>query len=77
MKRLFLLLLLFASCKNAPTRQQYTGAALGTTYTIIAYADQDLDLDSALQELFDKLNNSMSTYHPPVSYTHLTLPTKA
>ncbi len=65
MKRLFLLLLLFASCKNAPTRQQYTGAALGTTYSIIAYADEDLELDQSLSELFDQLNQSMSTYHPP------------
>jgi thiamine biosynthesis lipoprotein len=64
MKRLFLLLLLFASCKNAPTRQQYTGTALGTTYSIIAYADEDLELDQSLSELFDQLNQSMSTYHP-------------
>ena len=64
MKRLFLLLLLIASCKNAPTRQQYTGAALGTTYSIIAYADEDLELDQSLSELFDRLNQSMSTYHP-------------
>ena len=64
MKRLFLLLLLFASCKNAPTRQQYTGPALGTTYSIIAYADEDLELDQSLSELFDQLNQSMSTYHP-------------
>jgi thiamine biosynthesis lipoprotein len=64
MKRLFLLLLLFASCKNTPTRQQYRGAALGTTYSIIAYADEDLELDQSLSELFDQLNQSMSTYHP-------------
>ena len=64
MNRLFLLLLLFASCKHAPTRQQYTGAALGTTYSIIAYADEDLELDQSLSELFDRLNQSMSTYHP-------------
>lgn len=64
MKRLFLLLLLFASCKNAPTRQQYTGPALGTSYSIIAYADEDLELDQSLSELFDRLNQSMSTYHP-------------
>ena len=61
---LLLLVFVIASCTNAPTRQQYTGAALGTTYSIIAYADEDLELDQSLSELFDRLNQSMSTYHP-------------
>jgi thiamine biosynthesis lipoprotein len=45
-------------------RQQYTGEALGTTYSIIAYANEDLELNQSLSELFDRLNQSMSTYHP-------------
>jgi thiamine biosynthesis lipoprotein len=65
MNRLLLLLVfVIASCTNVPTRQQYTGEALGTTYSIIAYADEDLELDQSLSELFDQLNQSMSTYHP-------------
>ena len=65
MNRLILLLvLIIASCTNVPTRQQYTGEALGTTYSIIAYANEDLELNQSLSELFDRLNQSMSTYHP-------------
>jgi thiamine biosynthesis lipoprotein len=65
MNRLLLLLVfVIASCTNVPTRQQYNGEALGTTYSIIAYADEDLELDQSLSELFDQLNQSMSTYHP-------------
>jgi len=65
MNRLLLLLvLIIASCTNVPTRQQYTGEALGTTYSIIAYANEDLELNQSLSELFDRLNQSMSTYHP-------------
>jgi len=65
MNRLILLLVLvIASCTNVPTRQQYTGEALGTTYSIIAYANEDLELNQSLSEIFDRLNQSMSTYHP-------------
>jgi len=65
MNRLILLLvLIIASCTNVPTRQQYTGEALGTTYSIIAYANEDLELNQSLSEIFDRLNQSMSTYHP-------------
>ena len=65
MNRLLLLLvLIIASCTNVPTRQQYTGEALGTTYSIIAYANEDLELNQSLSEIFDRLNQSMSTYHP-------------
>ena len=65
MNRLLLVLVfVIASCTNAPTRKQYNGEALGTTYSIIAYADEDLELDQSLSELFDRLNQSMSTYHP-------------
>ena len=65
MNRLILLLVFFvSSCTNVSTRQQYNGEALGTTYSIIAYADEDLELDQSLSELFDRLNQSMSTYHP-------------
>ena len=63
-RALLLLVFVIASCTNAPRRQQYTGEALGTTYSIIAYADEDLELDQSLSELFDRLNQSMSTYHP-------------
>ena len=43
MNRLLLVLVfVIASCTNAPTRQQYAGEALGTTYSIIAYANDDL-----------------------------------
>ena len=46
MNRLVLLLVfVIASCTNAPTRQQYTGKALGTTYSIIAYSNEDLELN--------------------------------
>ena len=65
MNRLFFLfILIIASCTNAPRRQQYTGEALGTTYSIIAYGNKDLELEQSLSELFDRLNQSMSTYHP-------------
>jgi thiamine biosynthesis lipoprotein len=65
MNRLLLLLVLvLASCAESPLRQQYTGEALGTTYSIIAYANEDLELNQSLSELFDRLNQSMSTYHP-------------
>lgn len=65
MNRLLLFfVLVLVSCTESSVRQQYTGQALGTTYSIIAYANEDLELDQPLSELFDRLNHSMSTYHP-------------
>lgn len=63
--RLFFLLFVFLmSCSSPIERQQFSGNALGTTYTILTYTSESIELDQELSGLFDRMNQSMSTYHP-------------
>ncbi len=41
---------------------QFTGEALGTTYMIRYFSDEDLKFERALDSIIDDINSSMSTY---------------
>ncbi|MBO0331614.1 FAD:protein FMN transferase [[Muricauda] lutisoli] len=59
------LVVLFLHC--APKEQvknQTWGNALGTTYSIIYIADEELDYQKEIDSVFQVLNQSMSTYIP-------------
>lgn len=53
---------LMISCNSGPTRQTAAGEALGTTYNISYYSEEDLALGKALDSIFERVNQSMSTY---------------
>ena len=57
------LLLLFAGCNYADKQQNFSGYALGTTYTI-SYFDtaENTRLSKAVDSVFYEINKSMSTY---------------
>lgn len=53
------------SCaKNATEERVEVGEALGTTYQIKYFSEKDIQLDTALDSIFESINNSMSTYRP-------------
>jgi thiamine biosynthesis lipoprotein len=57
---------LFVACdqKNEQVKNQAWGNALGTTYSIIYIADEELDYQQDIDSVFQVLNQSMSTYIP-------------
>ncbi|MDT0647505.1 FAD:protein FMN transferase [Zunongwangia sp. F260] len=65
-KRSFLFLFLvvgFISCsEDHPEMYTASGAALGTTFHISFFSDEELDVESSLHSIFRVINNSMSTY---------------
>jgi thiamine biosynthesis lipoprotein len=65
-KRFFLLLFLyvFISCNDKPKPQVYSGNALGTTFTIQFFANEEVKLASSIDSTFSVLNASLSTYIP-------------
>src|SRR6056297_854996 len=65
-KVLFLgLVALFLSCAPKEiVKNQTWGNALGTTYSIIYIADEELDYQQEIDSVFHVLNQSMSTYIP-------------
>lgn len=55
--------LLFLSCSNPTVKEQViTGEALGTTYQIKFFDEEDLTLERGLDSVFEVINASMSTY---------------
>lgn len=52
----------FISCEKQPTDKVLQGEALGTTYSIKYYSEEDIALDQALDSIFERVNQSMSTY---------------
>lgn len=61
----FALLLLLGCGPAAPLqRQQYQGGALGTSYSIIVYAEGEQDFTEQIDSVFAVMNHSMSTYVP-------------
>ena len=64
--RLFILLSLVVSCKSETTwvKNKNTGAALGTSYSIIYIAEEQLDFQKEIDSVFTGINKSMSTYLP-------------
>lgn len=59
-----LMLLVLVACSKEETKEQrITGEALGTTYQIIYFGNQDEDvMHQAMDSIFDAVNSSMSTY---------------
>ena len=56
---------LFLGCTpKENVKNQTWGNALGTTYSIIYIADQELDYQQEIDSVFQVLNQSMSTYIP-------------
>lgn len=60
----FFVFVFLIGCDSSLERQQFSGNALGTTYTIITFSPTSINLDQELSGLFDRMNQSMSTYHP-------------
>ncbi|WP_349352804.1 MULTISPECIES: FAD:protein FMN transferase [unclassified Flagellimonas] len=62
---LVLMVLFLASCTpKEHIKNQSWGNALGTTYSIIYIADEELDYQQEIDSVFQVLNQSMSTYIP-------------
>ena len=60
-----LTVLFLAGCTpEAHIKNQSWGNALGTTYSIIYIADEELDYEQEIDSVFQVLNQSMSTYIP-------------
>ncbi|HET8839281.1 MAG TPA: FAD:protein FMN transferase [Flavobacteriaceae bacterium] len=56
---------LVISCgKNLPEEKILAGRALGTTYQIKYFSENDLNLKSGVDSIFQAINKSMSTYSP-------------
>ena len=53
---------LFLSCSTGPEARVQVGEALGTTYQIKYYSDDQFDFENALDSIFERVNQSMSTY---------------
>lgn len=67
MNRFYLLLLsvlLLISCSNTNEQQshEYVGEALGTTYMIRYFSNDDLAFEKSLDSILEDINSSMSTY---------------
>lgn len=59
----FLLSLTLFSCNSGgEASRSAVGEALGTTYSITYFSSDDLDLKPALDSIFERVNQSMSTY---------------
>ncbi|WP_424494906.1 FAD:protein FMN transferase [Salinimicrobium sp. GXAS 041] len=66
-KILFLtgILAVLSGCNNTGNEQQnVSGEALGTTYSINYFSEEDIALEEALDSIFRVVNKSMSTYLP-------------
>ncbi|WP_036156121.1 FAD:protein FMN transferase [Maribacter forsetii] len=58
---------LFQSCKQnneVGVRNQNTGGALGTSYSIISITPEEMDLQQEIDSVFAVINQSLSTYIP-------------
>jgi len=61
---LFFALVALISCNSdtAVNSHDYTGEALGTTYMVRYFSDDDLKFENALDSILEDINSSMSTY---------------
>lgn len=61
----FLIFFVLFSCgKSGPEEKLVAGDALGTTYHIKFYSEEELPIEHALDSIFERVNHSMSTYQP-------------
>ncbi len=56
------LFFLSVSCSEIDEQRKAYGEALGTTYSITYYSEDMIPLDKALDSIFERVNQSMSTY---------------
>ncbi|MGB5171130.1 FAD:protein FMN transferase [Eudoraea sp.] len=64
---LLILILLVESCKADPStfvKNVIAGGALGTSYSITYLTDEEINLQSEIDSVFNVINRSMSTYIP-------------
>jgi len=63
---LLILIMLFSCAPKEPKifKNQNVGGALGTSYSLIYIADQELDYQEEIDSVFAAINRSMSTYIP-------------
>ncbi|MGB7785533.1 MAG: FAD:protein FMN transferase [Salinimicrobium sp.] len=54
--------LMFSCSSNEEASRLVSGEALGTTYHITYFSEDDLELETALDSIFERVNQSMSTY---------------
>ena len=54
--------LLVFSCNNGVVRNQTQGEALGTTFNIIYFANEELNFQKEIDSVFTSVNHSLSTY---------------
>lgn len=67
MKKHLLLLIslsLLLACQSEISTKSVSGMALGTTYNIKYFSDEELEVQPALDSIFEIINTSMSTYQP-------------
>lgn len=67
MKRTLLFLIslgFFMACQPESPTRSVSGNALGTTYGIKYFSENELEVQPALDSIFEIINNSMSTYQP-------------
>lgn len=57
-------MLLLISCDNQKkiNSHQYNGEALGTTYMVRYFSDEDIKFEKSLDSIIEEINSSMSTY---------------
>ena len=87
MKRILVFLLLFSFCSDTTSEQESEMMAVESTTTTVQAKVSDETTTTLIQieqlETFKDINyeidneKSLVSYLAPVSYTHLTLPTKA
>lgn len=53
---------LLFSCDSEPSQEITVGEALGTTYQIIYFSEEEVPMEQALDSIFERVNQSMSTY---------------
>ncbi|MHA6279730.1 FAD:protein FMN transferase [Salinimicrobium sp. CAU 1759] len=53
---------LLVSCSEIDEQRSANGEALGTTYSIAYYSEDLIPIDRALDSIFERVNQSMSTY---------------
>lgn len=60
------IVLCFLACnpRTEPIRKDYQGPALGTTFSIITYSEESVDISQGIDSVFAVFNQSMSTYIP-------------
>lgn len=58
----YFLLFIASGCQKKTPTQSLTGEALGTTYQILYFYPEDLNIQKSVDSIFKVINKSMSTY---------------